>query len=362
MGIIKKLIFTLAIIAIASPIYYWGSNQSLADSTAQVVPAINPMTGQPIMRSMMSAEQRKAAAARAAAARLKAVQPAGISLTAIPAFVPAPPGPGGTPDYFGTTPNYANSPIPTVAGTVITGGIRKFVDTLPGVGPANANNLGQYIPVAFANTTSFPGSDYYQLGLVEYSEKMHSDLPATRLRGYVDLNPVFGNQTSAHSRAHYLGPLIIAQKDRPVRIKFTNMLPTSDNPSSNLFIPVDTTAMGAGMGFNVFGDVSSIYTQNRATLHLHGGVTPWISDGTPHQWITPAGDPTPFKKGDSQQNVPDMFGGDPGDGMATFYWTNQQSSRMMFFHDHAYGITRLNVYAGEVAGYLITDPVEDRLD
>ena len=23
------------------------------------------------------------------------------------------------------------------------------------------------------------------------------------------------------------------------------------------------------------------YTQNRATLHLHGGVTPWISDGTP---------------------------------------------------------------------------------
>ena len=30
----------------------------------------------------------------------------------------------------------------------------------------------------------------------------------------------------------------------------------------------------------------------------------------------------------------------------------------MFYHDHAWGITRLNVYAGEAAGYLIQDPVE----
>ena len=30
----------------------------------------------------------------------------------------------------------------------------------------------------------------------------------------------------------------------------------------------------------------------------------------------------------------------------------------MFYHDHAWGITRLNVYAGEAAGYLIQDNVE----
>ena len=34
----------------------------------------------------------------------------------------------------------------------------------------------------------------------------------------------------------------------------------------------------------------------------------------------------------------------------------------MFYHDHAYGITRLNVYAGEAAGYLLVDTaVEDAL-
>jgi len=41
--------------------------------------------------------------------------------------------------------------------------------------------------------------------------------------------------------------------------------------------------------------------------------------------------------------------------------TNQQSARLLFYHDHAWGITRLNVYVGEAAGYLITDPVEQAL-
>jgi len=256
----------------------------------------------------------------------------------------------GTPDYFGVTPNYAYSPI-----------IKKFVDRLPGVGPANANNLGQFIPIAVSDTTTYLGSDYYQIGLVNYTQKLHTQLPATQLRGYRDLSP------SADGKAHYLGPLIIAQRDRPVRLKFTNMLPITGTVGTNLFLPVDTTIMGAGAGplddggapCDPMNTTCANYPQNRAVIHLHGGLTPWISDGTPHQWITPAGDPSPFKKGVSFQNVPDMP--DPGDGSATYYYPNQQSSRLMFYHDHAYGMTRLNVYAGEAAGYLLTDTVEEAL-
>ena len=61
--------------------------------------------------------------------------------------------------------------------------------------------------------------------------------------------------------------------------------------------------------------------------------------------------------------MPDMTGVDtgPDDGVQTFYYTNQQSARLMFYHDHAWGITRLNVYAGEAAGYLITDDTEKAL-
>ena len=48
------------------------------------------------------------------------------------------------------------------------------------------------------------------------------------------------------------------------------------------------------------------FAENRATLHLHGGITPWISDGTPHQWITPAGENTAYPQGVSVRPVPDM--------------------------------------------------------
>ena len=101
------------------------------------------------------------------------------------------------------------------------------------------------------------------------------------------------------------------------------------------------------------------YTENRAIVHLHGGITPWISDGTPHQWTTPAGEDTDYPEGVSVQNVPDMP--DPGPGAETFFYTNQQSARLLFYHDHAWGITRLNVYAGEAAPYLITDETEKQL-
>ncbi len=322
-------------------------------------------------------------------------------------------------------------------GGPLTGGIRKFIDNLPGLNIQGANNLGNYIPVAIPDTTTYPpggkgytsaptviiydatgsganatatvaggtvtgvtvinpgsgysanpvvafsgggaatnaigkatvsggaitgitlvGCDYYVIELGEFSQKMHSDLPSTKFRGYRQVNTA----DPAVSSFHYLGPLILSQSGRPVRIKFINSLPTG--AGGNLFIPVDKTVMGAGMGPLGSGTTPGFpefYTENRAVIHLHGGVTPWLSDGTPHQWITPAGEKTDYPKGVSVFNVPDMP--DPGDGSTTLYYTNQQSARLMFMHDHVQGITRLNVYVGEAAGYLVTDQVEkDMID
>jgi FtsP/CotA-like multicopper oxidase with cupredoxin domain len=239
--------------------------------------------------------------------------------------------------------------------TTLTGGIRKFMDALPGLGAGAANLLGQYIPTALPDTTTYPGSDYYEIALVEYTEQMHTDLPPTTHRGYVqEVNGV------AVDTPHFLGPVIVSTRDRPVRIKFTNRLPVGE--AGDLFVPVDTTVMGAGMGPLGMAAMPMDYTQNRADVHLHGNNTVWISDGTPHQWITPAGEDTPYPQGVSVVNVPDMANvDDPRDGVATLYYTNAQSARLMFYHDHSYGITRLNVYVGEAAGYLITDRVEQDL-
>ncbi len=266
---------------------------------------------------------------------------------------------------------YANSPQGLV-GAVNTGtALSKFVDGLPGVGlpgctvstptpgtgTCNENNLGQYIPVATKVTNAtFPNDDYYEIGIVDYTAKMHTNLPkATKLRGYKDLAPA-----AAANATQYLGPLILATKDRPVRIKFTNQLGVGT--LGNLFIPVDTTVMGAGA--YTIGDmanpaslISGNFTQNRQAIHLHGGATPWISDGTPHQWFVPAGDSPNYPQGQSFRNVPDM--GTVPAGSQTIFYSNQQSARLMFYHDHAMGTTRLNVYAGGAAAYLVTDPQEE---
>ena len=327
------------------------------------------------------------------------------------------------------------------SGYITPGGMRKFVDGLPMLcipdstagqtfGDCASNNLGQHMPVAVPDTTTFPNTDYYVIALVQYREQMHSDLPpvvdpttgarsgGTLLREYVQLEtsapevsgvskhvalqtdlvdgtsvPVKmpdGSPAIGVDDPHFLGPVIIAQKDRAVRITFYNLLPTGAD--GDLFMPVDSTFMGAGPGplssidpfpngdgtvmDNVRNQACSEYPKdgnncfvdNRATLHLHGGITPWISDGTPHQWITPANENTPWPEGVSVGSVPDMMGvsGVPdcsadNDGCSTFYYTNQQSARLMFYHDHAWGITRLNVYAGEAAGYIITDETEQAL-
>jgi len=320
------------------------------------------------------------------------------------------------PYYFGPYPNWALSPLPVVDPSTgaISGGIKKFTDPLPGLcTPPGCPTSGKYIPIAVADLKTYNGveADEYVIGVVQYRTSFSSSLPNTLVRGYVQLEtaanaaisqhyplmtanldptiadtPVMinGSQAYAVTPPQYLGPTILATKDRPVRIVFHNLLPTG--AGGDLFLPTDSSIMGSGMGPMFMGPPSDLGTvmdevrnpicsenlkgekwdkcfkDNRATLHLHGGVSPWISDGTPHQWITPAGENTMWPQGVSVSDVPDMnVCKAKDDGCQTFYYTNQQSARLMFYHDHSWGITRLNVYAGEAAGYLISDDTEKKL-
>ncbi len=366
-------IFVFASLLLASSLGFGQTNGSTKKPSAHSTPAPSAACAAGQMRCVTQAD-RQDAAKRSAVVR--SAHPAtAVSATpnvvskfpmarrqALSAPTPLLPGcptpvmnPGGQPDYMsGCVPNYANSPLPVtdpITGAYVSGGLRKFIDPLP------------LIPFAVADTITYPGSDYYEISLVEYTQQMHSDLPnKTLLRGYVQTNngtDLNGQNTIVPAPVQYLGPLIVATKNRPVRVKFTNKLPLTGSPDQfgqdgNLFIPMDSTVMGAGMAPD-----GSAYPQNRGGIHLHGGNTPWISDGTPHQWTTPAGESTSYPKGVSVRDVPDMLPTGPGE--MTFFYTNQQSARLMFYHDHGYGITRLNVYAGVAAGYLLQDTVEQTL-
>jgi FtsP/CotA-like multicopper oxidase with cupredoxin domain len=306
---------------------------------------------------------------------------------------------------------YANSPK-----------LRKFVDTLAGLTSAGTNTFasglpGEYISIAEPDTASFPGSEYFVIGVVEHDQRMHSDLQkSTTQRSYVQLyaplseraavfgtgavpqvqpsayaalgapnpgapvalkypngNPIYWPGTSeqvyGYDRAHYLGPIIITMKGTPVRVKFVNFLPngaatttttvnngvTTKNViarNGDMFLPTDVSLAGAGLS----EDSTHMYPQNRVAFHLHGGDSPWISDGTPHQWIAASGENSLHQHGDRFMNTPDMPY--PGDGAQTTFWPNDQSNRLMWYHDHTFGLTRQNAYAGAAAGYVIIDQAE----
>lgn len=211
--------------------------------------------------------------------------------------------------------------------------LRKFVTSLPGLGPSGANEIGQYIPLATKNTIKFAGlsTDVYKLVATKFNEKMHPDLPGrTNFFGYTDLH-TFDQK--------YLAGVIVATRGTPVLLSVTNWLPNRH------ILPVDPTIMAGDNGLTV-GDLPV----NRIVTHLHGGRTPWFSDGTPFQWFTPEG-----KTGESFMNVPGLPS-IPGTG--TYYYPNQQSARLVWYHDHAMGLTRLNAYAGIASGLIITDDFE----
>jgi len=223
-------------------------------------------------------------------------------------------------------------PVVATGGFAYSPQVRKFVVGLPGLGPTGANEIGQYIPLATKSTQRFAGAatDVYDLTVAEYTQKMHPDLPGpTEFWGYRDTSAAAGK---------YLGGVIVATRGTPVMLNVTNRLPNKQ------LIPIDPTIM-AGSG-KMTGDLP----YNRCVTHLHGGFTPWFSDGTPYQWFDPKG-----LTGASFMNVP---GTKPAAGSANYYYPMQQSARMLWYHDHAMGITRTNAYSGLASAFVVVDDFE----
>ncbi len=201
--------------------------------------------------------------------------------------------------------------------------------TLRKFGPNQPLRLfGPDIPVATANTTRYPGVDYYEIAMRSFTDELYPGLETT-LYGYGD---------TASSTFKHLGGAIVAQRDRPVRVSWTNELPDDH------ILPADTSVISP----YITGEGNLV---NRAAPHLHGGLVPWPSDGGPFHWFAPDG-----TRGAS---VLDWLPVDLEGTLNDDYWyPNNQSARMMWYHDHAVGITRLNAYAGIASGYLLKDAAE----
>ncbi|MGE5828656.1 MAG: multicopper oxidase family protein [Micromonosporaceae bacterium] len=176
------------------------------------------------------------------------------------------------------------------------GKLRKYVEPVP-------------VPGAGIVVASPSGPDTYSFTQRPIVRQLHPQLPPTPLWAYDDGSGLAGQAGS-------FGMVVVAQSGTPIHASFTHELP-GIYPA---WIPVDTR-------------LTPLADQVRVMTHLHGGFVDAASDGNPA--VTPNG-----------------FG--PGQTQTVFY-PNGVPATLLWFHDHGLGATRLNVFAGLAAGYLIRD-------
>jgi len=137
----------------------------------------------------------------------------------------------------------------------------------------------------------------------------------------------------------YPGPTIVARRGIPTHVKYVNDL--FDPSGAPLFlqqtIKVDQTIHWADPLEN-HPQTTPYLGPVPACVHLHGGEVPSAYDGGPDAWWTPNG----------------IRG--PGYVTDQYVYPNEQQAMTMFYHDHALGMTRTNVYSGLAGFYLLLDP------
>jgi spore coat protein A, manganese oxidase len=146
----------------------------------------------------------------------------------------------------------------------------------------------------------------YHVRIRECRQQLHSQLPPTTLWGF---------------EGQYPGPSFEALQGKPIEVRWENNL-----PSKHLF-EIDPHIHGA----------MPPAPEVRTVPHLHGARDRSESDGLPEKWFT------------------------PGSSVLYFY-PNSQQAATLWYHDHALGITRLNIYAGLSGFYFLRDSRELSMD
>jgi spore coat protein A len=180
------------------------------------------------------------------------------------------------------------------------GSLEKFVDPLP-------------IPNLIRPTGTRPNPEhssslipYYRLPMRQIASKIHRDVKPTHCWGFGESSP---------------GPTFETRSGEGLLVEWANELPNSH------FLPIDHTVHGAE------ADKPPV----RVVTHLHGAQAPANSDGYPEDWYIPG-------------------------KSATYYYPNHRDAAQLWYHDHALGITRLNLYAGLFGNFFVRDSFEDGLN
>jgi spore coat protein A len=198
--------------------------------------------------------------------------------------------------------------------------LKKFSSAIkPMQGAATAEPLGQNTLPPYVTPLAVPQSIYGNSGqhltipIRQGFQKAHRNLKPTRIWGYAGSWP---------------GPSIRARRGDPLTVRWHNQLPTRH------FLPIDNSLHGA----------EASLPEVRTVAHLHGAQVMPDSDGYPESWTSPDGKTGPTYVSSS------------------CHYPNQQCAATLWYHDHAMGINRLNIYAGLAGFYILEDAQEQQLN
>jgi spore coat protein A len=266
------------------------------------------------------------------------------------------------------TPNVLAQQVP-LAGSAIP----QFVDPLPLLSVAGG-------PIE----TIIAGANQVSLSMCEFTANVMPStfVPAAPAPAYTGTY-VWGYRTGATcptTAPTYIGPVFVATRgtgNTATEIKYINSLP---NTATSLLpfwkISTDQTLHWADPKPLFTNDVNHCahnivagqapappcnqhYGFTSGALdnpglpiptvpHLHGGEVPPELDGGPDSWFT---------DGTRIGHAYYSFNNDlTSKNYAIYKYPNTQEAAPIWFHDHALGATRLNVYAGLAGAYVIQDP------
>ncbi|MEV4414121.1 multicopper oxidase domain-containing protein [Catellatospora sp. NPDC049609] len=235
------------------------------------------------------------------------------------------------------------------AGTLNPRRIRKYVTPL---------TVPSVLPPAHDDAS---GPVHYRLGIRQFRQQiLPKGMPRTTVWGYGDVSNPRSFRTPSGT--------IEASVDRPVRVTWINELVDGSGGYRPHLLAVDPTLHWANPPGGTAGrDTQPAFTATPGpyrgpvpiVTHLHGGRSFEDSCGYPEAWYLPKARNIPrghATVGTYYDEFGDGFAGRHGiawePGAATFHYGNDQRAATLWYHDHALGVTRVNVYAG-LAGYYL---------
>ena len=189
-------------------------------------------------------------------------------------------------------------PAPKFRPTLNTDSLARFVDLLPI--PSIAHSIGRRKAPTGADVP------FYRIEMRACESRLHRDLNPTQMWGYGSTFP---------------GPTFETKSGEGILVEWINAL-----PNAHVF-PIDHKLHGAERNL----------PEVRTVVHVHGAKTPPDSDGYPESWY-------------------------PSGKSALAWYPNRQDAAMLWYHDHAMGINRLNIYAGLAGLFIVRDDAEAALN